>query len=348
MNGTTLRDLCCVVQHNCHISDARHGSDYGLCTYLLKMREYYRWENGLDYTAPLSRESVGDWLSAREALWETLSEDSFSQLPLNDRLYDPFDSVSINQALEPLGLVYSAGYGARNKPLFFLGHLERREQPEGLSIWVSGRELARDLSSPAAMCQGGQIYIRRESFRRLLWEKLENWRWHRPDNALGRAFGHYDFEGNLESALDQMVDKELDAVMLHERGEHLAGEVLGSTWNEMLLELGHSPAELMARAVRDHWADCLVTLPSLLESRDAASLHFYIGGLTGMRKEIFPDLLAAYENWHGKDDWKVLSQCISRGVRHWSKVARQMLDVYRTEPEQARGHIKTMVEANQL
>ncbi|MET0050987.1 MAG: Sfum_1244 family protein [Candidatus Thiodiazotropha sp.] len=157
MSGT-LRDLCCAVQHNCHISDARHGTDYGLCTYLLKMREYYRWENGLDYTAPLANESVGDWLTAREALWESLSEDSFAPLPLNDRFYDPFDSTAINQELEPLGLVYSAGYGAKNKPLFFLGHLERREQPQGLSIWVSGRELARDLSSPAAMCQGDEIY----------------------------------------------------------------------------------------------------------------------------------------------------------------------------------------------
>jgi hypothetical protein len=31
----------------------------------------------------------------------------------------------------------------------------------------------------------------------------------------------------------------------------------------MLLDLAQTPAELMARAVRDHLADCLVTLPRL-------------------------------------------------------------------------------------
>ncbi|MET0052212.1 MAG: Sfum_1244 family protein, partial [Candidatus Thiodiazotropha sp.] len=205
-----------------------------------------------------------------------------------------------------------------------------------------------DLDVPKSFMRSKTRLIRRESFRRLLWEKLENWRWHRPDNALGRAFGHYDFEDNVERALDQMVDKELDAVMLHEQGEHLAGEVLGTAWNEMLLDLGHSPAELMARAVRDHWADCLVTLPSLLESQDAASLHFYIGGLTGMRKVIFPGLLSAYENWHGSNDWQGLAQCISQGARHWSEIAQQMLELYLSEPEQAQLRIKTMVETNPL
>ena len=347
MKGT-LRQLCCAVQRNCHISDARHGTDYGLCTYLLKMREYYRWENGLDYETSLVNESVGDWLTAREALWESLSEDNFVPLPLDDQVYDPFDVETINHLLEPLGLVYSAGYGAKNKPLFFLGHLERREEPEGMSVWVSGRELARDLTAPAAMCQGDQIYIRRESFRRLLWEKLESWRWQRADNALGRAFAHYDFEQQLETSLDQMVEKELDTVLLHEQGEYLAGEELGEDWNEMLAELGHSPAELMARAVRDHWADCRVTLPSLLRQEDEASLHFYLGGLNGMRKSIFPGLDSAYQAWHEHGDWDAFRRCVSEGERHWSGLARRLLESYRRQPEEAQVLIKAMVEANTL
>ena len=35
------------VQHNCDIVDARHGSDYGICTYLMKMRELFRWQQRL-------------------------------------------------------------------------------------------------------------------------------------------------------------------------------------------------------------------------------------------------------------------------------------------------------------
>ncbi|MCU7880956.1 MAG: hypothetical protein KZQ66_19710 [Candidatus Thiodiazotropha sp. (ex Lucinoma aequizonata)] len=71
-----------------------------------------------------------------------------------------------------------------------------------------------------------------------------------------------------------MVEKELDAVLLHEQGEYLAGQQLGEIWDRMILDLGHSPAELMARAVRDHWADCRVRLPRLLEIEDQASVHF--------------------------------------------------------------------------
>ncbi|MCG8486828.1 MAG: hypothetical protein MI756_05100 [Chromatiales bacterium] len=345
MKGT-LRQLCCTVQRNCHISDARHGTDYGLCTYLLKMREYYRWENGLDYEASLTNESVGDWLTAREALWESLVDDHFDSLPIDGRVYDPFDVETINQSLEPLGLVYSAGYGAKNKPLFFLGHLERREEPEGISVWVAGRELARDLTAPAAMNQGGRIYIRRESFRRLLWEKFENWRWQRADNALGRAFSHYDFENQLEASLDLMVDKELTAVLLHEKGEYQAGQILGDQWNQMVLELGHSAAELMVRAVRDHWADCQVTLPQLLQDEDEASLHFYIGGLTGMRKSLFPELIAAYENWYQDRDWRRFHRLVTEGQAHWSSLAIQLLDLYRSRPADSQSAIKLMVEEN--
>jgi hypothetical protein len=344
----TLLELCCAVQRNCHISDARHGGDYGLCTYLLKMREYYRWENGLDYNAALTNESVGEWLTAREALWESLSEDEFAPLPLQGKEYDPFDVERINPLLEPLGLVYSAGYGLRNKPLFFLGHLERREEPGGVTVWVAGRELARDLMAPAAMCQGDRIYIRQESFRRLLWEKLESWRWHKPDNALGRAFAYYDFANNLELALDQMVEKELDAVLLHEQGEHLAGLELGEAWNTLLSGLGHSPAELMARAVRDHWADCRVTLPLLLEREDAASIHFYLGGLSGMRQELFPRLKTAYEQWHASNNWSHLKRCVEEGKAHWASLAKTLLDYNGMPVRQAQAEIKSLLETNVL
>ncbi len=345
MNGT-LRELCCAVQRNCHISDARHGTEYGLCTYLLKMREYYRWEQGLDYAASLTNESVGEWLSSREALWESLSEDEYAPLPLQGGEFDPFDAERINRRLEPLGLVYSAGYGIKSKPLFFLGHLERREEPDGVCIWVAGRELARDLMSPAAMSQGDHIYLRQESFRRMLWERLESWRWQRRDNAMGRAFAYYDFERNLELALDQMAEKELQAVLLHERGEHLIGLELGAAWNRLLSELEHSPAELMLRAVRDHWADCRETLPFLLEREDTASIHFYLGGLTGMRKALFPGLETAYEAWRQADDWSPLTRCVEEGEAHWASLARQLSDYEVLPARQAQSEIKELVEAN--
>jgi hypothetical protein len=312
------------------------------------MREYYRWENGLDYGASLTNESVGEWLTQRERLWDSLSDDDFAPLPFAGRHLDPFDVDTINELLEPFSLVYSAGYGSQNKPLFFLGHLEHRAQPGGASVWVAGRELARDLMAPAAMSQGDHIFIRRESFRRLLWEKLENWRWHRPDNAMGRAFSYYDFEENLELALDQMVEKELDVVLLHEQGEHLAGRILSGEWNRMLSRLGHSPAEMMARAVRDHFADCQVTLPHLIEQEDRASLHFFVGGLNGMRKKLFPSLSAAYEQWHREGDWESLQSMVLKGREHWRAMALALLKLHQEQPDRTQDGIKSMLEENCL
>ncbi|MFN3785876.1 MAG: hypothetical protein ACK4RS_03445, partial [Thiothrix sp.] len=65
-------ELIQTVQRNCHIADARHAGDYTLCIYLLKMREFYRWEHGISFQQVLTSDDVGDWLTRREAMWNTL------------------------------------------------------------------------------------------------------------------------------------------------------------------------------------------------------------------------------------------------------------------------------------
>ncbi len=339
-----LERFSATVQRNCHISDARQGTDYGLCTYLMKMREYYRWEKGLGYEVHLPKDEVGDWLAQREALWESLQKEPLADLPLEGRKIDPFDGELVNTILVPKGLVYSAGFGAKNKPLFFLGQLERREEPGDMSVVVAGRELARDLTAPAAMTQGKRIFVRRESFRRLLWENLESWRWNRPDNALGRAFACYDFESDLNAALDAMADRELDTVLLHEQGEYQAGITLGERWNVMTMTLAFTPAELMVRAVRDHWADCLVTLPELIRRGKPSSVHFYFGSLRGMRKTIFPALFAAYEEWRHNDDWQALSSIVEMGRVHWSGLSQEILMLHHQHGKKSAAPIKILVE----
>lgn len=332
-----LRDR---VQRNCHISDARHGKEYGLCTYLMKMREYFRWERGLGFDVSLSMDEVGDWLTEREQLWSELQDQEFAPLQIDGRDYDPFDVTAINGVLLPQGLAYSGGIGNSGRPHFFLGELEQVERCDGQVRVVSGRDLARDLAAPAAMNRESFIFVRRESLRRLLWEKLEGWRWRRPDNALGRAFACYDFDARLEAALEQMADAELELVLLHERGEHRAGKLLGPQWNEMLLDLLATPAELMARAVRDHLADCLQTLPFLARLERPPSIHFYVGNLTGMRKELFPALLSAYGQWQGGGDRSRLQALAETGVGHWQRVAGSMLQLHTIHESGAAALIK--------
>jgi len=55
-----LAPTLAVVRTNCHISDARHATDYTLCIYLLKMREYYRWENDMPFSSSLPHEDLTD------------------------------------------------------------------------------------------------------------------------------------------------------------------------------------------------------------------------------------------------------------------------------------------------
>jgi Family of unknown function (DUF6866) C-terminal domain/Family of unknown function (DUF6866) N-terminal domain len=353
MIDPALKSLAEAVQHNCNISDARHGADYSLCVYLMKMREYYRWEKHLPYGATLERDQVGNWLAAREQLWEELEGEDLKPLPIGADVFDPFDTEAINARLGRQGLVYSAGLGARAKPHFFLGGLECAQRTGDYAVFVSAEEYARDLTAPPAMTLGHSIFLRRESLRRMLWEKLEGWRWSRPDNALGRAFACYDFEGDLDDALDAMTDQEIRAALLHEQGEHLAGERLGPEWNQMLLDLAHTPAEIMARAVRDHLADCLVTLPTLAQMEEPASLHFYVGNLTAMRKEVFPSLLNAYQGWWdqaalGTGDARVFATLAVRGRDHWAQLARGMLALHREVGVDAAPAIARLVESQRL
>lgn len=365
MTPQQLNILADAVQHNCHISDARYGGDYSLCIYLMKMREYYRWEQGLPLGVPLEKDAVGEWLQAREQLWEDLEEAELKSLAIDGHTFDPYDTDGINQALAPHGLVYSSGLGSRAKPHFFLGELQQRERTGGYELFVAANEYARDLTAPPAMTRGSSIFLRRESLSRMLWEKLEGWRWSRPDNALGRAFACYDFDTDLQGALAAMTDREIDNALLHEQGEYQAGEMLADdmraavprsddAWNAMLLDLVQTPAELMARAVRDHLADCLVTLPRIGDKLDAdaeagaAALHFYIGNLTHMRKAIFPSLASAYDIWCRRGDAAPLRAVAERGREHWQRLGLEMIALHRISGDDAAARIRELVDEAHL
>ena len=343
-----LQRLSATVQRNCHISDALHARDYTLCVYLLKMREYYRWEKGYSFKEALPSTAVGDWVTAREQLWEQLEDSTFEPLRVGDQRYDPFDTEQINQALLPQGLVYSAGYGGNARPHFFLGKLLRDERFANYTILISEKEYARDLTAPPGMSLQKTIFIRRESLRRMLWEKIEESHWYPCDNAMARAMAHYDFEENLEAALDQMTDNEIEAVILHEIGEVLAGDMLGEAWHDMLAALPHAKAELMVRAVRDHLADCLSTLPGLLETGHPAQLHFYFANIKAMRRELFPSLLDAYQAWHSQGDIDALKVQVRRGRTHWQQLAQQLLAQRRPDGTPDIAGIEALIESQRL
>jgi hypothetical protein len=335
------------VQTNCHISDARHARNLTLCTYLLEMREFYRWEQGILPSAPLSRADVGAWLAGREALWETVEQAPYRPLPLplTEGTSDPFDVRTINAALVPHGLVYGAGVGRFGKPQFFLGALEREEWRNGIRVLVAGCEYARDLSPAPAALRDGTIYVRLESLQRWLWEKVEAWAQKRSDGALKCALDGYGFADGRNSALAQMAAAEAETLILHELGEHEAGRLLGPAWETMLSCLTRRRAELFARAARDHLADCLVTLPALLEREATASVHFWFANLDGLRRERFPQAADAYAAWCRGDRGHALRDAAASGVGHWHGVCAQVMAMHAQRGAEAEAAIETLSAA---
>lgn len=326
------------VQRNCHISDARYAGDYTMCVFLLKMRELYRWENEIPYTCTIPKDEVGAWLQERERMWDHLESSTFEPLPLDGFASDPFDSDTINREIVPQGYVYSGGYGRFSKPHFFLGELIQHEERDGYLLYVSSCEYARDLVAPPAMIQGNNIYVRQESLRRFIWEKIEEHHWTPNNHAMSEALRHYGYAGNEAAALDRIVANETETVILHELGEGQAGRLLGEAWHDLLLALARSKAEIMARAVRDMIADCVKTLPALIERHNIPALHFYFANFGGMRRYLFPEIVEAYREWakHGQLD--ALASATERGADRWLAAAEQMLTLYHEHRGQA-GHL---------
>jgi hypothetical protein len=343
-----LHQIKQAVQKNCHIADATAAGDYTLCIYLLKMREFYRWEQGINFGDALPNATVGNWLRSREQLWEVLQDESFAPITIDGTHYDPFDSAAINSALTPQHLIYSGGFGYNVKPHFFLGVLEKHEAHQDFDIYVSGDEYACDLTSPPAMSQGKNIYIRRDALRRMLWEKYEQWLWNKPDNALGRAVAYYDFEHDLDSALDVMTSNELQSIIWHEIGEVNAHYQLGEGWEKLLLHVPHSKLEIMLRAIRDLYADSLSTLPQLLEQENVPALHFFFANLTNMRKHLFPGITAAYENWHRTGDRAELHRVSQEGEAHWGGLCQQVLAYVERHPTHFTQPLVELIENSRL
>lgn len=332
------------VQRNCHIADARHAREATLCNYLLDMREFYRWEHEVPLARPLPRQELGSWISEREALWDALQADDLERLPVGARSYDAFEVEAINAALVPQGLVYGGGYGRFGKPHFFLGQLERREERQGLRLFVSGCEYARDITAPPAALQGGAVFLRRDALRRWLWDKIEIWGVRKADGALKSALECHGFSADAGAALERMTEQEAETLILHELGEAMAEPLLGPAWRDLVASFTGRRAEILARAVRDNLADCLSTLPRLIERDAAGSIHFFFANFEGMRSRLFPLLAQAYRGWRESGSLAPMRDAAQAGSAHWHEAALSLLRVHQGDPAAAEETIAAWIE----
>ena len=329
-----MGELIGAVQANCDIADARHARDVSLCTYLLGMREFYRWEHQLPFGVTPPREAVGRWIAEREARWEGISERDFIPLPVAGCEFDPFAADAVNEALAGSGLVYGAGIGRFHKPHFFLGELDRDERRGETRLLVCGCEYARDVAAIPAASQGGTVIVRREALRQWLWEKADGWNVKQQDGALKAALLAHGFDLDPRAAIERMTEGEIETLILHEEGELVAGRMLGGEWADMLSGLQGKRAEIFARAVKDNLADCLVTLPGLL-ARGGDSLHFWFATFDGLRREMFPRLVSGYGTGVVRNgiasgvgaDGTAIGAAALAGREHFAALARRLLDM---------------------
>ncbi|MBI5912448.1 MAG: hypothetical protein HY848_21165 [Betaproteobacteria bacterium] len=332
---SNLPDLVQSVQRNCHIADARHAREMTLCNYLLEMREFYRWEHEVPLARALPRQELGSWISEREALWDAVQADELEPLRVGEHSYGAFEVGAINAALVPRGLVYGGGYGRFGKPHFFLAQLERHERRQGLTLFVSGCEYARDISAPPASLLDGAVFLRRDALRRWLWEKVEIWGVRKADGALKSALECHGFAADADKGLERMAEREAETLILHELGEAMAEPLLGAAWRDLIASFTGRRAEIVARAVRDNLADCLSTLPRLIERNAACSIHFYFANFEGMRASLFPLLDVAYRSWRESGNPDGLARAAQAGRAHWQQVALRLLRVHQSDPSAA-------------
>jgi hypothetical protein len=329
MSLELLGPLRAAVQTNCDIADASHAGELSMCIFLLQMREYFGWQQGLGFDAVLDRGHLGAWLDARERHWRTLEGRPFEPLPVGGQRHDPFDLAAVNARLRPHGLVYGAGLAGPGRPAFFLAELRGVGTPlEGLVVQHCGHEHARGLFAPPAALQGGDtIVLRHESLARWLWERYEAFSLKRaegPFGAVARAHGLVDTPAFI-AALPGLAAELADTLLLHELGEHRASAWLDPRWTALRMAARDARTSLALRAVRDHIADLTVTLPVLLDRGQATPVHFWFANYEGLRAELFPGLSDAYAAWREGDQGQALRAACRRGAAHFSDLARELL-----------------------
>ncbi|RJX36556.1 MAG: hypothetical protein C4525_00375 [Desulfarculus sp.] len=325
------------VRANCSLADAAVAGRFSLCGLLLRLRNLYKWEQGLAPWQEPDTPRVLEWVSRREELWEGLLEAQPQPLTLAGQAFDPFDAEGLNQVLAPLGLLYGAGRVGGLLPVFFLGRLETACQQDGMRIFHLGPELTKDILFLPGLRQGGCIYLRSAPFPYLLWDLLSD---PRPSLVRCKRFGlagyGLDYTELLRApsweVLRPVLRGEMEAVLWHELGE--AGD--GAAAAELLRRAaaGHPGSELehFVRGVKDLLADCgpQGRLSRIIAEQRQGALGLYPVWLAGFLRLLFPEITRAVEDFAESRDWGRVEQARLLGWRRAQAARAELTDILAT------------------
>jgi hypothetical protein len=300
----TDASLLKTIKANCDISDARDNGVYSLCTLVLKLRNLYKWENGLEPWQEPDSPVLLDWIAAKEEYWETIHDKPFSQIPINGEGVDPFLLPLINEHLSSYNHVYGAGYGRSMKAVFFIAEILEDRMVEGCKTLILGEEKARELSSPFAMLQDGVIFIRKETMRFYFWDQIQeispsckiSMRQALACYGLIKDACSFDRE-KLIDVFDTIIDQELEIFIYHEVGESQKSPLDSDVLKKIISTFPASALELVARAVKD-----------ILAKEKKSSLGFYVSFLDGMRKLLCPEIIEVSKQFWENGDWTLIEK----------------------------------------
>ena len=322
------------VQQNCLISDANNAGMYSICGLALRLRDLYKWENGLPPWEERESAEVLEWIEDRENKWERHSEDEFGRISINGKSFDPFDTTGINAVLEPQKLFYGAGYARSLKPTFFLAVIESVSNINGTRIYTLDRELARDLLTIPALSQGNDVILRQDSARLYLWDSIYYIK-KSARAALDFALNSCGIKDRkpeaLQARLADILAIQKTTYIYHEIGELHDTVFDREIWREIIGAFPFSPVEYLARAVKDLLADtgAYGTLHHIVSKRKTASLGFYVAFLEGLPKEFFPEITSAFREFTENQDWEIIDQAVSDGYRTAKHHAESIMQLYR-------------------
>lgn len=304
--GVDVGAFAAQVAHNCLVADAHRWGYFSLCGLLLRLRDLYKREAGLEPWARVESAAVLPWVGEREEAWARLEESDPAPLTIGGATLDPLDEDGANRLLIPAGWLYVAGLGPGGHPLFVLGEIfERSSIADGSELFVVGRELAHDLVPVPAMCRPGRIVARRAAVRGHLWATLEEAGGAREAGAAHEAVA--EAGGTLAALvadpemhaalLEELAERQIKAAVAHELGELAEERLRRGAWDALLLRVRGTRAEMPARALKDALADAGDggLLQMLIARRDRVGLALRAAAGPWLLRKVLPEARAIWD-----------------------------------------------------
>jgi Family of unknown function (DUF6866) N-terminal domain/Family of unknown function (DUF6866) C-terminal domain len=349
-----LERLIAQVKLNCDISDARYWGYYSICGLLLRLRELFRSEHSLMPWDSIPEKEIAEWISRKERSWEELASEDFHPIEIDGIVYEPFEVYEINSVIRRFGLVYGGGLGGLNKPTFFLARRLSESEKADYHVYYAGTELCRDLSAYVAMLQGRCIFLREERIIELLWEKFHELSGKRFGGALSDAFALYGIGGS-EAGSQAMLHERIRDVssdlseifLLHEAGEAYEDEQ-SDEWLGIIRFNKDRWTEFYLRGIKDLLADTsdIGPLREIIEKKKTRLLGFYIALMDGIRKELFPEVIAAFREVSEHEDWLQIEEARHKGYRRAKGLMRDIIALAaRGESDKIRGYLEKRKKA---